>query len=428
LGAVPDPYGSTLAAELEDDVLKRLVRYARIDTQSDRDSSTYPSTAKQLELSRLLVEELRELGADDVELTEHGYVFATLPSVDAPDGPTVGLLAHVDTSPDAPATGVEPQVWPRYDGREIVLPGDPAQVLSPQTSALLGDRVGHDIVTSDGTTLLGADDKAGVAEIMAATAWLLAHPELPRARTRIGFTVDEEVGHGTDHFDVAAFGADFAYTLDGQAVGEIEDETFSAIELKVTFHGVGVHPGDAKGKLVNPVKLAARFVDSLPADTLSPETTEGTEGFVHPYKIEGGAGSVTVTLILRDHDGGRLEEHYTLTCRLAQAAVAGEPRASVTFDRWDQYRNMREALDRVPRVVAAAVEATRRAGLEPRLTSIRGGTDGSRLTEMGLPTPNVFTGGNEFHSVREWISVQDMAISAATVVELLRLLAEPNRT
>jgi tripeptide aminopeptidase len=420
------PYGSEVAAELLDDVLERFLRYVRIDTQSDRAMLSYPSTDKQLDLSRLLADELRGLGLDEVEVTEHGYVFATVPGVGANGGPTVGLLAHVDTSPDAPGTGVEPQVWQDYDGGELVLPGDPSQVLSPATNELLAERVGHDIVTSDGTTLLGADDKAGVAEIMSAVAWLLAHPDVPRARARIGFTVDEETGHGTDHFDLEQFGADFAYTLDGQVVGEIENETFSAIELEVTFTGVGIHPGSAKGRLVNPVKLAARFVESLPQDTLSPETTEGREGFVHPYKIAGGAESVTVTLIVRDHDGDKLEEHYALTTRLAEEAVAGIPGAAVSFHRWDQYRNMREALDRVPQVVDAALEATRRAGLEPSLASIRGGTDGSRLTEMGLPTPNVFAGGNDFHSVREWISAQDLAISAATVVELLRVLADSN--
>ena len=247
---------------------------------------------------------------------------------------------------------------------------------------------------------------------------------MPRARARIAFTVDEEVGHGTDHFDLEHFGADFAYTVDGAVVGEIENETFSAIELEVTFTGVGVHPGSAKGKLVNPVKLAARFVESLPADSFSPETTEGREGFAHPYRIEGDAAAVTVTLILRDHDGAKLEEHDAFVRRLAEEAVADEPRASVAFERWDQYRNMGEALDGVPHVLDAALEAARRVGLDAKLTSIRGGTDGSRLTEMGLPTPNIFTGGNEYHSVREWITVQDLAISAATVVELLRYLAE----
>ena len=390
-------------------------------------SRSYPSTEKQLDLIRLLADELRGLGLDEVEVTEHGYVFATLPAVGAPDTPTVGLIAHVDTSPDAPGTGVEPQVWRDYDGGELVLPGDPSQVLCPAQNPLLAERAGHDIVTSDGTTLLGADDKAGVAEIMAAAAWLLAHPDVPRARARIGFTVDEEVGHGTDHFDLEHFGADFAYTLDGQVVGEIENETFSAIELEVTFTGVGIHPGSAKGRLVNPVKLAARFIESLPPDTLSPETTEGREGFVHPYKIEGGAEGVMVT-----HDPPRPRRRQARGALRARhppgrGGRRRRPRRAVSFHRWDQYRNMREALDRVPHVVEAALEATRRVGLEPSLASIRGGTDGSRLTEMGLPTPNVFAGGNDFHSVREWISVQDMAISAATVVELLRLLAGRNR-
>jgi tripeptide aminopeptidase len=411
------PYGSPLADALRDDALERFLRYVRVDTQSDRASSSYPSTPGQLDLTRLLADELRALGLAEVELTGHGYVFATLPGVEA--APTVGLLAHVDVSPDAPGAGVEPRVHADFHGGE--LPGG----LSPETSALLADRIGHDIVTSDGTTLLGADDKAGVAEIMAAVAHLAGHPEIAHAPARIGFTVDEEVGHGTDHFDLEQFAADFANTADGAEVGEIENETFSAIELKVTFRGIGVHPGTAKGKLVNPIKLAARFLASLPADTLSPETTEGDEGFVHPFAIEGGAEQVVVTLILRDHDGAKLEEHDRLVRRLAEEAIAGEPRAQVAFDRWDQYRNMREALDEVPHVVEAALEATRRVGLEPRLASIRGGTDGSRLTEMGLPTPNFFTGGNEYHSVREWISVQDLAISAAAVVELLKLWAEP---
>jgi tripeptide aminopeptidase len=402
---------SQLAGELQADALERFLRYVRIDTQSARGSDTYPSTAKQLELSRLLLVELQELGLGDAELTERGYVFATLAG--SGNGPTVGLVAHLDTSPDAPAAGVSPIVHESYAGGELV-PG-----LSPETSSLLAERLGHDIVTSDGTTLLGADDKAGVAEIMAAVAYFVAHPEVPHTTARIAFTVDEEVGHGTDHFDIAAFGAEFAYTLDGSVVGEIENETFSAVELTVTFPGIGVHPGTAKGKLVNPVKLAAAFIDRLPKDTLSPETTEGQEGFVHPYEIAGNAEQCTVTFILRDHDGEKLAAHEAFVRGLAQ-----EISPEVTFTRWDQYRNMREALDRVPHVVDAALEATRRAGLEPRLASIRGGTDGSRLTEKGLPTPNIFTGGNEFHSVREWISVQDMAVSAATVVELLKLLAQ----
>jgi tripeptide aminopeptidase len=400
-----------LPDDLRQHTLERFLRYVQVDTQSDHHSETRPSTACQLDLARLLHQELTELGLEDIVLTEHGYVFATLPGT----GPTIGLLAHVDVSPDAPAAGVKPQVHEGYQGGELV-PG-----LSPATSTLLGARVGHDIVTSDGTTLLGADDKAGVAEIMAAVAYLKAHPEIEHATIRVGFTTDEETGHGTDFFDLDRFGADFAYTLDGAEIGEIENETFSAIQLKVTFPGIGVHPGTAKGKLVNPIKLAAAFIEKLPKDTLSPETTEDREGFVHPNYIDGDAESCTVTLLVRDHDDDKLADHEALVRRLAT-----ETHPDATFDRWYQYRNMGGKLDEVPHVVEAAFEAARRAGLEPRPAIIRGGTDGSRLTEMGLPTPNLYTGGNEYHSVREWISVQDMAVSAATAVELAKLWAEPD--
>jgi tripeptide aminopeptidase len=399
----------SLADELQADTLERFLRYVRVDTQSAYTDSR-PSTERQLDLSRLLRDELEGLGLEEIELTEQGYVFATLPG----SGPTVGLIAHVDVSPDAPGVGVSPLVHEGYEGGELVAG------LSPETSPLLGQRLGHDIVTSDGTTLLGADDKAGVAEIMSAVSHLKAHPKIEHATVRIGFTTDEEIGHGTDHFDLERFGADFAYTADGAEVGEVENETFSAIELKITFPGVFVHPGVAKGKLVNPIKLAAAFIEKLPKDTLSPETTEGKEGFVHPLSISGNAESCTVTLYLRDHDDDEVAAHEALVRRLAT-----ETHPDPSFERWYQYRNMRAKLDEVPHVVDAALEATRRAGLEPRVASIRGGTDGSRLTEKGLPTPNLYTGGNEYHSVREWISVQDMAVSAATIVELVKLWAEP---
>ena len=419
-------YTSAIAAGVADDVLERFLRYVRIDTEAVRGSDTYPSSLKQLELCRLLRDELRELGLDDAEVTEHGYVFATLPGVDAQGAPTVGLIAHVDTSPDAPGADVKPQIWKGYDGGELALPGNPRQILSPETSALLAERVGHDIVTSDGTTLLGADDKAGVAEIMAAVAYLVAHPELPRAPVRVGFTVDEEVGAGTAHFDIEAYGADFAYTLDGQRVGEIENETFSALGVDVVFRGRGVHPGTSKGKMVNAVKLAAEFVARLPKDRLSPETTEGREGFIHPAYTSGGIEDARVTLIVRDFEWDLLQQHEELVRRLAEETVAGTPHASVTVDSRVQYRNMRETLERFPRVVEAAVEAVRRVGLEPKRGLNRGGTDGSVLTEKGLPTPNILTGGNEYHSLCEWISAQDLAIATATIVELVRLWSEPD--
>jgi tripeptide aminopeptidase len=416
-------YTSDLAAELAEDALERFLRYVRIDTQAEYGSETYPSTAKQLELSRLLADELREIGLEDVELTEHGYVFATLPGT-APGAPTVGLMAHVDTTPDVTGAGVSPIVHRAYDGSPITLPGDPTQVLDPEESPELAERVGHDLVTTDGTTLLGADDKAGVAEIMAAVAYLARTPGPPRAPARIVFTVDEEVGTGTTHLDLEQFGADVAYTLDGSGLGDLEIETFSADQVVITIRGHSVHPGSAKGKLVNAVKLAADLIAALPRDRLSPETTEEREGFVHPSRIAGNAEEARVTFIVRDHDDALLAEHVDLLRRLADDVVAREPRARVQVDVSETYRNMRPAIEAHPRVVEAAEEAIRRAGVEPVRSLIRGGTDGATLTARGLPTPNIFTGGQEYHSVKEWLSVQDMAAATATIVELVRVFGE----
>ena len=335
----------------------------------------------------------------------------------------IGLIAHVDTTPETPGAGVVPIVHEDYAGGPIVLPGDPSQVIDPAEETALAARVGHDIVTSDGTTLLGADDKAGVAEIMAAVAYLRDTTE-PRATVRVAFTVDEEVGRGTEHFDIEAFGAEVAYTLDGSGVGELEIETFSARQVRVTIRGRGAHPGTAKGKLVNAVKLAADFVASLPQDSLSPETTEGREGFVHPSRVTASVEDAVVVLIVRDHDDALLDQHTELVRSLAAAIEEREPRARVRVEVQETYRNMRAVIDQHPRVVAAAEEAIRRAGLEPVRSLIRGGTDGARLSEMGLPTPNIFTGGQNYHSLREWASVQDMAAAAATVVELVRVWGE----
>jgi len=416
-------YTSPLAAELAGGVVGRFLRYVRIDTQSAEDADTYPSTEKQLDLSRLLVDELHAIGLTDAALTEHGYVLATLPG--AAGAPVIGLIAHVDTTPETPGGGVEPIVHEAYDGGPIVLSGDPSQVLDPAEEPELAARVGHDIVTSDGTTLLGADDKAGVAEIMAALEYLAAHPEPAHATVRVAFTVDEEVGLGAHHFDLDEFGAEVGYTLDGSGLGELEIETFSARAVRITIRGRGAHPGSAKGKLVNSVKLAADLIAALPRDALSPETTDGREGFVHPSRISGSVEETVVALIVRDHDDGKLEEHTALVRRLAAELEAREPRARVTVDATDTYSNMRAAIDRHPRVVAAAEEAIRRAGVEPVRSLIRGGTDGAVLSAMGLPTPNIFTGGQNYHSLREWASVQDMAAAAATVVELARVWAEP---
>ena len=422
-----DPrYAGPLAEALGEELLERFLRYVAIDTQSAVDSSTYPSTEKQLDLSRILVDELQALGLEDAELTEPGYVFATLPG-SVSEAPTVGLIAHVDTTPDTPGTGVRPIVHRAWAGETIRLPGDPSQILDPAEMPALADKLGQDLVTSDGTTLLGADDKAGVAAIMTAVAQLV-RDDAPRASARIAFTVDEEVGKGTDHFDLAVFGADLAYTFDGSGLGEIETESFSAYQLKLTIKGVGVHPGTAKGRLVNAVKLLADVVAALPRDRLSPETTEEREGYVHPMRLAGGTSEATVWFIARDHDDDLLEEHVEVVRQLATEIVGREPRASFTLDVEEQYRNMRKVLDRHPEIVAVAEEAIRRAGVEPVHTIIRGGTDGARLTEKGLPTPNLFTGGQHYHSLREWASLQDMAAAAATCVELVKLWGEQPKT
>jgi len=411
-----------VAAELRDDVLERFLRYVRIDTTSDQDSETYPSTAKQRDLGELLARELRQLGLEDAELTEHGYVFATLPGS---SGPTVGLIAHMDTSQDESGANVQPQVVRNWDGGDIVLPGDPDKVLRASENPILAERVGHDIVTTDGTTLLGADDKAGVAEIMGAVAYLAAHPEIEHAPIRVGFTVDEEVGRGVDHFDIDAFGADFAYTLDGAEVGRIDDETFSASEVRIRIEGLSVHPGTSKGKMVNAIKLGARLIERLPRDDRSPETTEGREGFIHPHRFTGTTAEAELRFIARDFDAAKLEEHEDLLRRLADELAAEEPRARISVTVEEQYRNMKEFLDSDPAVTEAADEATRRCGIDPWREPIRGGTDGSMLSARGLLTPNIYTGGQQFHSVLEWASVQDMATSAATIVELVKLWAEP---
>jgi tripeptide aminopeptidase len=416
-------YPTPLAEELADDVLERFLRYVRIDTQSDDDSETYPSTAKQRDLGEVLAKELREAGLEEVELTEHSYVFATLPGS---AGPTIGLIAHMDTSSDESGTNVQPQVVRNYDGGDIVLPGDSHKVLRADENPTLAERVGHDIVTTDGTTLLGADDKAGVAEIMGAVAYLAAHPEIEHAPIRVGFTVDEEVGRGVDHFDIAEFGADFAYTLDGSELGRIDDETFSASEVRIRIEGLSVHPGTSKGKMVNAIKLAARLLERLPQDARSPETTEGRDGFVHPTKISGTTAEAELRFIARDFDAQKLVEHEDLLRGLADQLAAEEPRARINVTVEESYRNMKEFLDVDPSVMDAADEATRRSGIEPWREPIRGGTDGAMLSARGLLTPNIFTGAHQFHSVLEWASVQDMAASAATIVELAKLWAEPD--
>jgi tripeptide aminopeptidase len=419
---MPAAYTSELAEALAGDVLDRFLRYVRVDTQSARGREQSPSTPGQLDLSRMLVDELRAIGLQDAALDDNGYVTATLP---ATDGAThaVGLIAHVDVSPDAPGAGVEPIVHRSYDGSRIELPRG-GTVLDPADMPVLAGKGGHDVVTSSGDTLLGADDKAGVAEIMAAVGYLAAHPELPRPTLKIGFTPDEEIGEGATLFDVGRFGAACAYTLDGSQPGEIQDETFSGAEVVVVFEGVDIHPGWAKGRLVNAARLAGRLLAELPADTLTPETTGDREGFIHPYALSGDAGRAEVRFIARDFDDALLAEHIALIRRTAERVAAEEPRSRVSVADRPQYPNMRRFVDTFPQVVDVAERAIRAEGIEPLREPIRGGTDGSILSQKGLPTPNLFTGGSEYHSVREWASVHDMASAAAVVVRLAGLWAE----
>jgi tripeptide aminopeptidase len=409
-------FTSPLAEALAPDLLERFERYVRIATQSHRERERSPSTPGQLDLSRLLVDELRAAGLRDAELDDNGYVMATLPATVDGDAPVIGLIAHVDTTPDAPGAGVEPIVHRAYDGGVIELPRD-GTVLDPATMVELREVVGHDLVTSSGDTLLGADDKAGVAEIMAAVAHLAAHPELPRPTIRVGFTPDEEIGEGATLFDIERFGAFCAYTIDGSTIGEVQDETFTASEAVVTIEGVEVHPGFARGKLVNAARLAGQILAALPPE-LTPEATSGRDGFIHPYEVDGVAGKAVIRAIVRDFDDDKLEQHVALLRRTAEEVVATAPPARVQVDVHHQYPNMRTYLQSFPEVVAKAEHAIRAEGIEPLRRPIRGGTDGSRLSAMGLPTPNIFTGGHEYHSVREWASVQDMAAASAVIVRL----------
>jgi tripeptide aminopeptidase len=412
-----------IAADLAEDAAERLLRYVRFDTQSDEDSTSYPSTAKQLDLLRVLADELKELGVADGSIDEHGYVTGTLPSTVEHEVPTIAFFAHVDTAREVSGTNVQPRRV-RYEGGEIPL-GDSGQVIRPSESPHLADHVGDELIVTDGTTLLGADDKAGVAEIMAATAYLVSHPEVPHGTVKVAFNPDEEVGRGVTHFPVESFGAVAAYTLDGSTAGEIQEETFSGASVRVKIHGRAIHPGWAKDELVNAIKIAARIVERLPQDRLSPETTEAREGYVHPTLVSGDSSAVELRFIVRDFDNDLLDEHIELVRSLANDAAAEEPRATIDVESRIQYRNMGPTLAEHPQIMANLAEAVRRAGLEPKLTAIRGGTDGSALTEMGLPTPNIFTGGHDAHSEREWICIADMGLASATIVELAKVWAEP---
>jgi tripeptide aminopeptidase len=405
-------------------VAERFLRYVTIDTQSDPNSPTTPSTEKQKDLGRLLVAELREIGLGDADMDEHGYVYATLAGNSDKAVPVVCLCAHMDTSPDAPGAGVKPQVVKNYQGGDITLPGDPAQVIRAADHPALKTQIGNDIITSDGTTLLGADDKAGLAEIVDAIRFLAAHPEIKHGTLKVLFTPDEEIGRGVDKVDLVRLGADFAYTMDGSTAGDVEDETFSADGATVTVQGVTAHPGFAKGRMENAVKIAARIIELLPQDTCSPETTEGREGFVHPLSVESEMDKATLKFILRDFSTPGLKDKARVLEDAAKAALRDFPRSSYEIEIAEQYRNMKEVLDRHPQVVENAMEAVRRAGLTPERGRIRGGTDGSRLSYMGLPCPNIFAGEHAIHSRLEWVSVQDMQAAVRTIVHLAMLWEE----
>jgi len=407
--------------------LDRFLSYVKYDTQSSEESETYPSTLKQLELSKKLVQELNELGLQDVELTEHGYVFATLPSNVDYKVPTIGLIAHVDTSPDVSGENVQPVIHKNYQGGDIILPKDKSQVIEFDMNPALKNCIGHDIITTDGTTLLGADNKAGIAEIMGAIVYLLNNPNIKHGKIRIAFTVDEEVGTGTKYFDIEQYGADYAYTIDGETAGEVEDETFCADTAIVKVKGINVHPGYAKGKMVNAIKIAAEFIDRLPKDAVSPETTEKREGYLHPNGIKGSVELTEIVMLVRDFTVEELKEKEALLEKIARELTDKYHPGSVSIEIKESYRNMKYKLDEHPQVVEYALEAVGRTGLKPIKNLIRGGTDGARLSYMDLPTPNIFTGGHNFHSQKEWISIQDMEKAVETIVNLVQIWAEKSK-
>ncbi|MCM2292249.1 peptidase T [Allorhizobium sp. BGMRC 0089] len=408
---------------MTDTILDRFLRYVVIDTQSNPLSGAQPSTEKQKDLGRLLEKELQAMGLADAHLDEHGNVYATIPATSDKTVPVICFCSHMDTAPDFTGTHVKPQLVKNYQGGDIVLPGDQNQVIRVSDNPELKNQIGHDIVTTDGTTLLGADDKAGIAEIMTAAQFLLDHPEIKRGAVKILFTTDEEIGRGADKVDLKKLGAAFGYTLDGSTVGEIENETFSADAVDIEISGVAIHPGTAKGRMENAIRIASAIIARLPKD-MAPETTEGRQGFIHPTGITGAMEGAKIGFIIRDFEVDGLHQKEKLLEEITRSVMQDYPGSSHSFKVHEQYRNMKMVLDQHPEVVDNLSEAVRRVGLTPKLTSIRGGTDGSRLSFMGLPCPNIYTGGHAYHSPLEWVSVQDMEISARTIVELVKVWEE----
>jgi len=405
-------------------LLDRFCRYVRIDTQADEKATTYPSSPGQLDLGRLLVQELRTMGLEDAAVDEHGIVLATIPPTQARPAPTIAWIAHLDTSPETSGKNVRPIIHRHYDGSDIILPGDPRKVLRVADNPELVPMKGATLITTDGTTLLGSDDKSGVAVIMETASYLLVHPEIPHGPIRVCFTCDEEIGRGVDHLDLHKLAAYVGYTLDGGARGEIDGETFSADLAVVTIQGVNIHPAIAKGSMVNAVRLAGAFLERMPRQALAPEATANREGFLHPYRIEGGVGETTLRILLRDFETARLADKALLLRTIAGLLQQEHPQARVEVKVVPQYRNMADGLAREPRALALAEEAMRRAGIEPKRTIVRGGTDGSRLTELGLPTPNLFTGEHNLHSPLEWTSLEEMSAAVRVLGELAQIWGE----
>lgn len=405
-----------MALDIQHTFLDRFLRYVKIDTQSDPNSTTTPSTEKQKNLGKLLVEELQEMGIADAHMDKWGYVYATIPSNTDKEVPVICFCSHMDTSPDSSGTGVKPIIHQNYQGGIIELPDDSNVKLRPEDHPHLKNKIGEDIITASGLTLLGADNKAGVAEIMDAAHFFMSHPEVKHGNIRILFTPDEEIGRGVDEVDIEKLGADFGYTVDGEKLGSLEDETFSADGVVIKISGVSIHPGFAKGKLESALKIAADIVAALPKDSLSPETTEGMEGFVHPVSIKGGAESAEISFIIRDFVDEKLIEHENFLRGIMEDVLKNYPNSKGEFIVKEQYRNMKNVVGQHPEIVDNAIEGMRRAGVTPQRGSIRGGTDGSRLSFMGLPCPNIFAGEHAFHSKEEWASVQDMEKAVLTII------------
>jgi tripeptide aminopeptidase len=405
-------------------VTERFLRYVTIDTQSDPESPTSPSTEKQKDLGRVLVSELKAMGVEDAHLDDYGYVYATIPANTEKKVPVICFCSHVDTSPDCSGKDVKPQLVKNYRGGDITLSADPTQVIRFAEHPALKNQIGHDIITTDGTTLLGADNKAGVAEIMDAAHFFINNPDVKHGTIKILFTPDEEIGRGVDNVDLKKLGADFAYTMDGESAGSVEDETFSADGATITIQGVSAHPGYAKGKMEHAIKIAAAIVERLPKEGCSPETTSGKQGFLHPIGISGALEQATLSLIVRDFTEEGLKEKEALLEGIVKDVMKDYPRSTYRFEVKEQYRNMKQVIDRHPHILEYAIEAIRRAGLRPMRTAIRGGTDGSRLSFMGLPCPNIFAGEHAFHSRLEWVSRQDMEKAVQTIVHLAMIWEE----